>query len=317
MKSSSISVSIIVPFKELDSYVFECVEGCKRLDYKNHEIILLPDNPIDKIDGARIIPTGPETPGKKRNIGVQHAMGEFCAFIDADAYPRKDWLNNAVKYLSDPEVAATGGPGITPKSDSLMQKASGYILSSFMVGGLSSRYDSKKAKESDDIHSCNFIAKKSIVEKVLWDEKYWPGEDTLMCLGIKNLGKKMLEDPEVVIYHHRRNLFFPHLKQLSRFGMHRGFFAKKFPETSLRLTYFFPSFLVLFLIFGGIFSFFYPILRIGYLSVISFYLILSFISAALSKDFKMIFPVWVGTILTHLTYGIYFLIGLSKRELVR
>lgn len=314
---NSPSVSIIIPFKEFDGYVSECIGGCKKLEYSDQEIILLPDKSMEKIDGLRIIPTGPKTPGKKRNIGVQHARGEFCAFIDADAYPRADWLANAIKYFSDPEIGAIGGPGITPENDSLMQKASGYILSSFMVGGLSSRYDSKNAKESDDIHSCNFIAKKSVVEKVKWDEKYWPGEDTLMCLRIKELGKKMLEDPEVVVYHHRRNLYLPHLRQLSRFGMHRGFFAKKFPETSFRLTYFFPSLLVLFLIFGAIVSYFNPILQIAYLGTLSIYIILTFISAVLSKDIKMIFPVWIGTILTHLAYGIYFLIGLSKRELVR
>jgi len=310
-------ISIIIPFKEFDGYVSECVEGCKKLDYKNHEILLLPDNSMKELDGVKIIPTGPKTPGKKRNIGVQHAKGEYCAFIDADAYPRQDWLCNAIKHLSDPEIAAMGGPGVTPEADSLMQKASGYILSSFMVGGLSSRYDGKKSKESDDIHSCNFIARKSVVEKVKWDEKYWPGEDTLMCLGIKKLKKKMFEDPDVVIYHHRRPLFLPHLKQLSRFGMHRGFFAKKFPKTSFRPTYFIPSLLVLFLIFGTTFSYFNPIFKNAFLGILSIYLILTFVSAVLSKDVKMIFPVWIGTILTHLTYGIYFLIGLSKKELVR
>ncbi|MDY6964409.1 MAG: glycosyltransferase [Halobacteriota archaeon] len=311
------SVSIIIPFKEYNGYVGRCIEGCKNQDYQDYEIILLPDNPIKEIEGVRIIPTGPETPGKKRNIGVEQAKGVFCAFIDDDAYPRSDWLHNAIKCFSDPEVAAMGGPGITPKEDSMMQRASGYILSSFMVGGLSSRYDVKKARNSDDIHSCNFIARRSVVEEVKWDEKYWPGEDTLMCLGIKKLGKKMLEDPDVVIYHHRRPLFLPHLRQLSRFGMHRGFFAKKYPETSLRPTYFAPSLLILFLVFGAIFSYFIPVLRIPFLSILSIYLILAFVTAILTRDVKMILPVWIGTILTHLTYGIYFLIGLSKKELVR
>jgi cellulose synthase/poly-beta-1,6-N-acetylglucosamine synthase-like glycosyltransferase len=124
---------------------------------------------------------------EKKNIGIKNAKGEILAFIDSDAKPEKDWLRNAILYFKDPEIVAVGGPGITPAEDSLMQKASGYILSSFMVGGLSSRYkNSGRAKESDDIHSCNFIIRKSIVEKIGWNEKYWSGEDTLMCLEIKN-----------------------------------------------------------------------------------------------------------------------------------
>ncbi|MDY6864669.1 MAG: glycosyltransferase [Halobacteriota archaeon] len=311
------SVSIIIPFKEYNDYVKECIEGCKRLNYPDFEIILLPDGQIGDIDGVRIIPTGAVTPGRKRNIGVMHAKGEYCAFIDDDAYPREDWLKNAMKSFSDPQIAATGGPGLTPLSDNLMQNASGYILSSFMVGGLSSRYGEKKVKISDDIHSCNFITRRSVVEEVFWDEKYWPGEDTLMCRGINGLGKKMLEDPNVVIYHHRRPLFVPHLRQLSRFGMHRGFFAKKFPENSMKLTYFIPSLLVLFLVAGSILSLLFPSLRLVFLGSILMYIGLAFVSASLSRDIKMILPVWFGTMLTHLTYGVFFLVGLFKKELVR
>lgn len=310
-------VSIIIPCKDMDKYVEECIEHCKQLNYNTYEVILLPDEPTKKIKEVEVVPTGHVSPGKKRNIGIEYAKGEFCAFLDSDAYPRKDWLKNAIKYFSDPEIIALGGPGITPQTDSLMQKTSGYILSSFMVGGLSSRYERKKAKECDDIHSCNFIARKEIVEKVKWNEKYWPGEDTLMCLGLKKFNKKMLDVPDVVVYHHRRPLFLPHLKQVSRFGLHRGFFAKRFPETSFRLTYFFPSFLVLFLIFGGIASYLVPPLRIIFLSILSIYIILTLITALLSKNIKLIFPVGVGIILTHFTYGIYFLAGLIKRELRR
>lgn len=310
-------VSIIIPCKDIDKCVEECIAHCRKLDYDNLQVILLPDVNSTMIKGVEIVPTGNVSPGEKRNTGIRYAKGKFCAFLDSDAYPREDWLKNAIKYFSDTEIAAVGGPGITPPADSLMQKASGYILSSFMVGGLSSRYERKTAKECDDIHSCNFIARKEIVEKVKWDEKYWPGEDTLMCLGIKKLNKKMLEAPDVVIYHHRRPLFLPHLKQVSRFGLHRGFFAKRFPETSFRLTYFAPSFLVLFMILGGMFSYLNPVFRIIFLSILSTYIILTFITALFSKNIKLFFPVWVGIILTHLTYGIYFLIGLTKRELMR
>ena len=220
----------------------------------NFEIILLPDYSTEGIDGVNILATGPAAPGVKRNIGVKNSNGEFCAFIDNDAYPRNDWLTSALKYFADPEVGGVGGPGLTPEGDSFMQKAGGYVLSSFMVGNLSSRYKTESCFESDDIHSCNFITRKTVIEAAGgWNERYWPGEDTLMCLSIKKLGKKLIESSNVVVYHHRRSLFKPHLKQVSRFGEHRGFFAKKFPENSAKLTYFFPSLLVFSLIAGVVF----------------------------------------------------------------
>ncbi len=317
--SSEPLVSIIIPCKEVDYYTKECIEYCKRLDYSNFEIILLPDSFNQVIDGVKVIATGPVSPGIKRNIGVESANGEFCAFIDNDAFPRSDWLTNALSHLKDQTVGGVGGPGLTPEEDGFMQKAGGYVLSSFMVGTLSSRYKTKSSVESDDIHSCNFIARKAVIQEAGgWNEKYWPGEDTLMCLGIRKLGKKLIESSEIVVYHHRRSLFKPHLKQVSRFGEHRGFFVKKFPENSVRLTYFLPSLLVLSLVIGIFISLFFPVFAFVLLFGTAFYLALSLAAAASQvKKLKFVLSVWLGIIATHLIYGCFFLSGLAKRELKR
>jgi cellulose synthase/poly-beta-1,6-N-acetylglucosamine synthase-like glycosyltransferase len=317
--SSEPLVSIIIPCKEVDNYTRECIEYCKRLDYSNFEIILLPDTFTQVINGVKVITTGSVSPGVKRNKGVERANGEFCAFIDNDAYPRSDWLTNALIQLKDQTVGGVGGPGLTPEEDGIMQKAGGYVLSSFMVGTLSSRYKTKSSVESDDIHSCNFIARKAVIQEAGgWNEKYWPGEDTLMCLGIRKLGKKLIESSEIVVYHHRRSLFKPHLKQVSRFGEHRGFFVKKFPENSVRLTYFLPSLLVLSLVIGIFISLFFPVFAFVLLFGMAFYLSLSLAAAASQvKKLKFVLSVWLGIIATHLIYGCFFLSGLAKRELKR
>jgi cellulose synthase/poly-beta-1,6-N-acetylglucosamine synthase-like glycosyltransferase len=312
-------VSIIIPCKNVDGYTIECVEHCKHLDHSNVEIIVLPDHPTPAIDHVKIIATEPVATGIKRNIGVKNSNGEFCAFIDNDAYPRSDWLTNALKHFEDPQLGGLGGPGLTPEEDGFMQKAGGYVLSSFMVGSISSRYKTETCFESDDIHSCNFIARKSVLEAAGgWNEKYWPGEDTLMCLAIKKLGKKLIESSDVVVYHHRRSLFKSHLKQVSRFGQHRGFFAKKFPENSLKLTYFFPSLLISSLIAGILLSlFFHPFKYVVLLGLV-LYVALSLTAAALQvKGMKLLLSVWLGIITTHLVYGSFFLSGLAKRDLKR
>lgn len=313
-------VSIIIPCKEVDQYTRECIEGCKQLDYSKFEIVLLPDSSSDQsIDGVRVIDTGVVSPGVKRNIGVKKSSGTVCAFIDNDAYPRRDWLVNALKILEDPLIGGVGGPGLTPPADGFLQKAGGYVLSSFMVGNLSSRYRTKSYFESDDIHSCNFVAKKSVIENAGgWNEKYWPGEDTLMCLAIRKTSKKLIESSDVVVYHHRRSLFKPHLKQVSRFGEHRGFFVKKFPENSVKLTYFFPSILVCLLAVGLVLSAFIQVFKYILLFGLILYLLLSLVAAALQvRNVKLLLSIWIGIIVTHLVYGSFFLSGLIKRDLDR
>ncbi|MDR0493681.1 MAG: glycosyltransferase [Nitrososphaerota archaeon] len=312
-------VSIIIPCKEIDEYTKESIAGCKQLDYENFEIIVLPDFQSDALEGIKLIPTGAVSPGVKRNSGIEHSTGEFCAFIDNDAYPRRDWLINALKILSDPLVGGVGGPGLTPPEDNLRQKAGGYVLSSFMVGCLSNRYKTTNSVESDDIHSCNFIARRSVlIIAGGWNEKYWPGEDTLMCLAIKKTGKKLIDSSEVVVYHHRRALFKSHLKQVSRFGQHRGLFVKKFPENSVKVTYFVPSLIVSLFFAGLLFSLFNPFFLSIFLFGLTAYLIASFIAAVLQvKRSKLLFTVWLGIIVTHIVYGLFFLSGLLKRDLKR
>ena len=319
MISNGPSVSVIIPCKKIDTYVKECVGHCKLLDYENYEIIVLPDYVSEELDDVKIIPTGPVTPGAKRNIGATNSSGELCAFIDSDAYPRKDWLKNAIKYFKRPEVGATGGPGVTPEDDTLSQKASGYTLSSFMVGGLSSRYKTKRSSESDDVHSCNFIMRRSLLKKIGgWNEKYWPGEDTLICLAIRDAGMRIIEAPDVVVYHHRRPLFKEHLRQVFRFGLHRGFFAKRFMGNSLRLVYFLPSIaLIMFVILTAL-SIFIDAMIYLLAAAIGIYLAFSFLASILeTRDWRFILPVSSGIMLTHLAYAAYFIAGMLKRDLKR
>jgi len=315
------SVSIVIPLKAPNRNLDECLKHCLELDYTEYEILVLPDK-IAELDYLRVkvIASGAIGPSEKRDLALKYACGEIIAFIDDDAYPARDWLKNAVKYFDDPEVAAVGGPAVTPDNDSFMQKASGYVLSSVMGGGsYTYRYIPGAVREVDDYPTCNLLVRKSIMEKIGgFDNKFWPGEDTILCLEItKKEGKKIIYAPDVLVYHHRRFLFRSHLKQIWSYAVHRGYFVKRFPETSLRLTYFLPSLFVIGLAAGGVLSFFSGTVRLIYILVIVLYLM-----AALASGFKtgnplMAVVVAAGIALTHIYYGIGFGLGLARRDLAR
>ncbi len=322
-------VSIIVPVgdavrdkrhKTLKEDLEECIEHCLKLDYPNYEIIILPDEETGfKKKGVKFHPTGKVPPSKKRDIGAGIAKGEILAFIDDDAYPRKDWLKNSVKYFEDEKVAAVGGPGVTPENDGDKEKASGYVYSSWFGGSPSMRYRyiPTKEREVDDYATCNLLVRKNIFQKVGgFDTKYWPGEDTKLCLDItKKLGKKMIYAPDVLVYHHRRPLFKKHLNQIRSYGIHRGFFARKFPETSFRLIYFLPTIFVFGVVFGWLSFFVSKFLFYLYLSGIGLYLFLVFLGSLSAKRIKLISLSFLGIILTHVWYGVSFMKGFFTREL--
>jgi len=314
------------------------------LDYPDFEIIILPDSdigtvPVNSYGTASVkaksnhyqetvpfskgavpiivIPTGTVSPANKRDVALKYAKGEILAFIDDDAYPQKDWLKNAAKNFLGPEVAAVGGPAVTPTEDNMRQKASGLVYASFLVSAkFVYRYLPKDRQEVDDYPSCNFLVRKSIMQELGgFKTSFWPGEDTKLCLDItKQLGKKIIYDPEVLVYHHRRPLFLPHLRQIANYALHRGYFVKRYPQTSLRISYFIPSVFLLFLATGGIFALFFSSLRTTYFFILSLYLLLVVIFS-INKGLRFTLLILFGTILTHLTYGFYFVRGLLSQRL--
>ena len=312
-------VSIIIAFQEPGNYLRESLAAIERLDYNNFEVILLPDEPMEPGgEGITVIPTGPVGPPRKRDVGVRKAKGEIIAFIDDDAYPREDWLKNAVRNFRDDTVAAVGGPASTAPSDDFWQKTGGEVLASWMVGGVHLyRMLPRESREVDDYPTCNLLVRKSTFEDVGgFDSPYWPGEDTVLCWKLTHQAKKkIIYDPNVQVYHHRRPLFQKHWRQIGNYGLHRGYFVKKYPKTSRRFNYFLPSLWTIFLLFGWIPLIFIPGGVKSYGIIVILYLVAAITTAIQSRNFKTTVIVAAGIVSTHIVYGINFIRGLLAKKL--
>lgn len=312
-------VSILIAFAEPNRYLEQCLENIRQLDYPDFEVICLPDREMQTPPGpVRVIPTGPVGPPRKRDIGAATATGEILAFIDDDAYPQEDWLKTAVPHFGDATVAAVGGPASTAPEDGLWQRAGGRVLAGWMVGGVHIyRHIPKMLREVDDYPTCNLLVRRSSFERAGgFDSPYWPGEDTILCWKLTRRGKeKIIYDPDVQVFHHRRSLFRPHWRQIGNYGLHRGYFVKRFPATSCRPNYFLPSLWTIFLLLGWI-----PLLLIPggirfYLFPVALYLFLALVSALRALNLKEGALVAAGIVSTHIVYGLNFIRGLAARRL--
>jgi cellulose synthase/poly-beta-1,6-N-acetylglucosamine synthase-like glycosyltransferase len=310
-------VSIIIAVKKLNENLKECLKHCLELDYPDYEIIVLPDEELHlSFPKIRVIPTREVSPAEKRDMAAGEARGEILAFLDDDAYPVRDWLKQAAEHFKDEEVAAVGGPAVTPPKNNLRQKASGLVYENILVSGPHGyRYKKSRRRYIEDYPSCNLLIRKDVFTKLGgFDTKFWPGEDTKLCLEIVHkLGKKIIYDPNVLVYHHRRELFVPHLRQVKSYALHRGYFVKKFPQTSLKLPYFLPSLWVLFVLSGLILGFYYPVNLVFFLCLLAYLLLV--LAFSVKGGIKMTLLVFSGLILTHFAYGIYFLKGLFSKKL--
>ena len=277
--------SIIIPVKSINDYIRETIPHIQKLSYKNWELIILPNELVNKSEinqwkdlRIKFIHSGPVGPAKKRDLGAKKARGEILVFLDDDSYPKTDFLNIAESYFNkfsnnskniiniinrkninikknikkEDVIVALGGPALTPPSDNFWQRVSGAVFLSKFSGGVPERYiPIGKPRFVDDWPTVNFIVKrKEFLEVGGFNSPYWPGEDTKFCLDlIQKTGKKILYIPEMIVWHHRRAGLFAHLKQIGGYGLHRGYFAKRYPETSFKLIYFIPSAFLIFTIF--------------------------------------------------------------------
>jgi GT2 family glycosyltransferase len=321
-----VKFSIIIPVKSINDFIRETVYYIQALKTKEWELFIIPNN-MEKNEWQEderiyIIDSGRVGPAHKRDLGAQKASGDILVFLDDDSYPKSNFLEVASRHFKDSEVIALGGPGITPPSDSFWQRVSGAVFLSKFTGGSPERYVSLGVtREIDDWPSVNLMVRKDAFLSVGgFDSKYWPGEDTLLCLKLKKTGKKLIYEPNMIVWHHRRAGLLRHLKQIGAYGLHRGFFAKKYPDTSLRVKYFLPSAFALFFVI----SLFYLVLPsiaqivtiLGWLVYI-ITLLLAGIKILRYEKASVAIVSLIFVLPTHFYYGLNFIYGyLFKQKLV-
>lgn len=298
--------SIIIPIRVENDYLRETLAKLKLQSYNNFEVLVI----TDKISKT-------SDPSCKRNLGAKKAVGDYLAFLDDDSYPHKNWLNNAAKQITlHPQYSAFCGPCLTPPSDSIYQKASGLVWGSILGSGGAGTYRNspQSARFVQDYPTVNLIVKKSDFLKINgFQSKYWPGEDTILCLDIiTKLNKKIYYHPSIVVFHHRRNVIIPHLQQIKRYALHRGLFARKFPQTSFKLGYLLPSIFLIYILLLPFLPKYYLYPLFIYLSL----LLTQFSLFILNKNnLATSFIAAITIPLTHLFYGILFLIGFFSFDL--
>ena len=309
--------SIIIPVRTINNSLKENVLHLKKLNFADFEVLILVDE-AEVYDFAdtrfKTFEVGALSPGEKRNIGATKATGEILAFLDDDAFPSETWLNYANEVFSNNSVYALGAPAVTPQNVGLSEKCSGLVLESYLTSaGTVYRHKPQAHRLVDDYPTVNlFIKKRHFEEAGGFIKEFWPGEDTKLCLDlVQKFGVSgFVYDPRPIVYHHRRNLFKPHLRQISRYGQHRGQFARIFPQTSRRPSYFIPSFFVLGLLFGWIIPDIYLFVVFMYLTLVVLESAKIFIKG---KNLHEAVYVGLGIVFTHLVYGINFIIGFMKR----
>ena len=124
-------ISIIVPVKNEEENIENCIKSCLDSSYKNKEIIVVNDGSTDRTPSI-LERLRKENPNVLRilhlpiNLGKKHAIekaieianGKFYVFMDSDCNMFNDSVENLVKiFLSDNEIGAITGHGNVRNAD--------------------------------------------------------------------------------------------------------------------------------------------------------------------------------------------------------
>lgn len=317
--------TIIIPVKAINNYVRDTVLHIQAIARNDWELIILPNKtePDEWHDQRiRIVPSGEVGPAKKRDLGAGLANGQILVFLDDDSYPEPDLLDIASKYFMDETIVALGGPAITPPQDSFWQHVSGAFFLSKFSGGAPERYVAVgDVRPIEDWPTVNLmVRKKEFLQLGGFDNLYWPGEDTKLCLDlIQKTGKTILYVPQMKVWHHRRAGLAAHLVQVGAYGLHRGYFAKRYPQTSRKFPYFLPSAFVIFVLLSSFMPHIIPDIKWIFLTGWALYglAIVAAVIEMMKYERASVAIVGAGyTVLSHFWYGIRFLQGLLTKTLV-
>jgi hypothetical protein len=249
MMCAVVEVAVIVALHRMTPEAKQCIGGVLALSDPRAEVMVVCDRrPSGLPKGVRVVETGSPvdtSPAVKRDAALSQTTAPISAFIDDDAYPTPDWLDRALRrFAEEPALHALGGPGITPPDSPFSRRLAGAFYQSRLgSGGLRYRFVSlPPTRMVADWPAYNFFVRTEALRAVGgWASNYYGGEDTKLCLALHEAGYGIRYDPDVVVYHHRRPVFRPLMRQTGNVGRRRGSFVRLYPATSRQAIYFAPS----------------------------------------------------------------------------
>jgi glycosyltransferase involved in cell wall biosynthesis len=224
-------VSVVVCSKNGARTIRDTLEGLTRLEYPNHEVIVVDDGSTDATAAiARAypfsvisVPNGGLSAA--RNIGLAAARGDIVAYIDDDAWPDPHWLHYLVVTLTGGGHAAVGGPNLPPPGDGYLAECVGHA-----PGGPT--HVLVADTEAEHVPGCNMAFRKDALQAIGgFDPQFrTAGDDVDVCWRLRDGGGTIGFSAAALVWHHRRGSVRTYWRQQAGYGRAEALLERKFRE---------------------------------------------------------------------------------------
>lgn len=231
MKKNNLLVSVIIPTKNSEKFLSECLQSIKNQTYKKIEIIVVDNNSTDKTKEIakkftdRVFNFGPERSAQV-NFGVKKALGKYVYKVDSD-------------FVLDKKVITECVEKIEQDFDAIVVHNTPDISISWIAKIRKFEVDMYKY---DLTHSSARFVKKSVYQKIGgFNEKITAGEDYDFQNKLNRNGFKTgFIDVEALHLGEPTN-FWKHMKKYYDYGKDFNNYYKENEKESKKQLSFFRS----------------------------------------------------------------------------
>jgi glycosyltransferase involved in cell wall biosynthesis len=113
MSNRDSTVSIVIPAYNEERYLPECLQSLKEQTHTPVEVIVVDDGSTDKTKevvrkfGYTLLSQDHKGPGVARNYGARHATSAIVAFLDADMYYDKYYIEHLIRPILENKAIGT------------------------------------------------------------------------------------------------------------------------------------------------------------------------------------------------------------------
>jgi len=203
-----IKISIVILTKNNGKTIGKVLQQINAQQVDNDfEIIVVDsgsnDDTLEKISQYSVrlytIPPGEFGHARTRNMASGYARGDYLVYLSADAIPADEkWLENLVDKLADEKTAATFGRQIPYQDTPPMER---FFIQNNYPATVDSAYSNTDFNMNAFFSNVNSAIKRSLWEKIKFNEKLIISEDHDWAKKAYDLGYKISYIPDASVFH--------------------------------------------------------------------------------------------------------------------
>ena len=211
----TMTLSVVVITRNAEEFMYDCLDSLVNQSVIPEEVLVVDANSTDKTpfivkeyakkwEFVKLL-EHPGTRGEGRNFGVENAVGDIVAFIDADAIAHALWVEELAKAMEDADVVAGREVRLGYHGFTSLKRVG------MLFKGVDVTYP-----------SVNLAYRKTTFEAIDgFDSWFKEAEEVDLNFRAVNAGYKLIYRDNAIVYHRARSSFTGFFKQSFWYGFGR------------------------------------------------------------------------------------------------